>query len=261
MNTISKKALFISLVIISLLIGGACTDKPKKFDMHRIAHAGGGIESRTYTNSYEALNYNLQRGFKLFELDFSFTNDGRIVCLHDWHSDFEHSFGFKTKAAVSYDEFKKLVKNKSKFNKCTLDGLAQWMKNHPSTIIVTDVKESNLNALATIVKTLPSANQRVIPQIYQPEHYLAVKKMGFEFIIWTLYRYSGNINDVLRRVDEFKGPFAITMPTTLARTTLPKNLSQRGIPTYVHTVNDHIEAKVFKEKYGVTEIYTDFLAP
>jgi hypothetical protein len=49
----------------------------------RIAHAGGAIGHLAVTNSYNALNFNFDRGFRYFELDFSLTRDGNYVCLHD----------------------------------------------------------------------------------------------------------------------------------------------------------------------------------
>ncbi|PIE71308.1 MAG: hypothetical protein CSA22_03330 [Deltaproteobacteria bacterium] len=46
----------------------------------RVAHAGGGIQSHTYTNAYEALNETYKKGVKYFELDFVFTSDRQRVC-------------------------------------------------------------------------------------------------------------------------------------------------------------------------------------
>jgi arylsulfatase A-like enzyme len=51
-----------------------------------VAHAGGGIKGRSYTNSLEALDENYRRGFRFFELDFNWTSDNQLVCIHDWES-------------------------------------------------------------------------------------------------------------------------------------------------------------------------------
>ena len=106
---------------------------------------------------------------------------------------------------------------------------------------------------------MPDFKNRVIPQIYYPEEYSEVKELGFKQIIWTLYRYKGKNEDILRWVDMFKGPFAITMPIEKAKTSLPSKLAQKGIPSYVHTVNSREQADIFLKKYKITEIYTDFL--
>lgn len=44
-----------------------------------IAHAGGGINGLSYSNSIEALDLNYDKGFRIFELDFSWTSEGQSV--------------------------------------------------------------------------------------------------------------------------------------------------------------------------------------
>jgi len=232
-----------------------------QFDVFRVAHAGGGVDGQTYTNSYEALNSNIEKGYKYFELDFSLTEDEEIVCLHDWQHSFERTFGVESSGKVTLAEFELLVRDQSTFTKCTLDGLALWLEEKPDAIIVTDAKEGNIQVLRKIRETIKEAGKRVIPQVYQPEDYSVVKRMGYEQIIWTLYRYQGGDDQVLAWVDEFQGPFAVTMPKKRALTSLPKRLRERGIPSYVHTVNSQEEMQEFQTQYGISEIYTDFLSP
>ncbi len=231
------------------------------FKVHRVAHAGGGIDNKTYTNSYEALNSNLEKGFRYFELDFLFTKDDKLVCLHDWGDNFTRSFGFRTDKKVTLKEFERLVDEKSKFTLCTLDGLAAWMTGNPSAYVVTDVKENNLKALTMIYKALPDAKRRVIPQIYNPKNFDSIAALGFEQIIWTLYLFDGTNHQVLDWVEEFHKPIAITMSKHRAESTLPKELKKRHIPTYVHTVNSTLEMQRYTTMFSITEIYTDFLQP
>ena len=49
-----------------------------------IAHACGGIDGIPYTNSYDALTANYNKGHRVFEADISLTNDGHAVLVHDW---------------------------------------------------------------------------------------------------------------------------------------------------------------------------------
>lgn len=231
------------------------------FYAHRIAHAGGAINNRTYTNSINALNSNVKKGFQYFEIDFSFTKDKKLVCIHDWNQNFEQLFGFKTEKKLTFDEFNNLVKNKSEFQICTVYTLSEWMKKNPLATIITDVKGSNVSALKILLKTLPNAKVRVIPQVYKPENFNRIKKLGFKRIIWTLYRYKGTTEDVLGWVEKFPTPFAVSMPISKAKTILPKELKKRDISSYVHTVNTIEEAEKYFENFGITEIYTDFLQP
>jgi len=231
------------------------------FQVLRIAHAGGGIKQKTYTNSHEALDYSIKNGFLYFELDFSFTKDGHLVCIHDWKGSFKKTFGFEAKERPTLETFESLVKNASEFKNCTLDSLISWMKQNPSAFIITDIKEDNLKALRIMSKKIPGFERRIIPQIYNPKNYNRVKSMGYKQIIWTLYRYRGTNADVLKWVDKFKKPFAITMPKKRATSNLPRELAKKHIPTYVHTVNKLEEMNKFINNFGLTEIYTDFLHP
>lgn len=55
----------------------------KKEKGFRIAHAWWTFNWYNYTNSLDALEYN-KYFFDLFEIDFSWTNDEKLVCIHDW---------------------------------------------------------------------------------------------------------------------------------------------------------------------------------
>ncbi len=231
------------------------------FRVHRVAHAGGAVNNITYTNSYEALESNIKKGFLYFELDFSFTSDGKLVCLHDWGDSFKRSFGFAVDKKTTLDEFESLVKEKSDFNKCTLEGLAVWMSNNSDAYIVTDIKGDNYKALKMILEILPDAERRVIPQIYSPENFQDIKRLGYEQIIWTLYRYSGTNKQVIDWVGKFYGPVSIAMPADRGMSALPMELRNRGILTYVHTINSEKQRDKYVDNFGVTEIYTDILDP
>lgn len=231
------------------------------FTAHRIAHAGGGIQNKTYTNSIDALNLNIKKGFLYFEIDFSFTSDSRLVCLHDWDHSFTRSFGYPTAEKVSLQEFEDLVTTSSEFQKCTAGSLADWMRKNPMAIIVTDVKEDNIAALTIIASTLPDAASRVIPQVYNPANLEIIREMGFDKLIWTLYRFHGSNEQVLERLTSFRSPLAVTMPTSRAESTLPQKLKEKNIPSYVHTINSAQEADEYMHRFGITEIYTDFLTP
>jgi glycerophosphoryl diester phosphodiesterase len=255
-----KKIVFILLLLaLALVLYAGYYQNSHRFKALRVAHAGGGINGSTYTNSYNALNLNIKKGFKYFELDFFFTKDGELVCLHDWTHSFKRSFGFSVDGKITLQEFKNLAATKSKFEKCTLDGLSLWMKENPSAFIVTDVKEDNYKALQVIAKEITDSSTRVIPQVYDPNNFHKIKQIGYKQIIWTLYRYQGDDSNVLEWVNQFERPFAVTMPKQRAVTSLPEELQKKDVPTYVHTVNSIQEKEKFLNKFYVTEIYTDFL--
>jgi hypothetical protein len=257
-----KKLIILSMVgVFSIVIGifaYTCIwrfDKPVKM-IPRVAHAGGGLNGMTYTNSLEALNHNSGK-FQLFEIDFSFTADGEIVCIHDWGVSSKITFGMEFDAAPTYDEFNILVAKNNKYTNCNLDTLVQWLRKNPGKRVVTDVKNNNLQALKIIVSKYPGLRDSVIPQIYHAREYVEVKKLGFKDVILTLYRWDAIMPYIILRTF-FMDLFAVTIP--VERAYYARYFRKLGIPTYVHTINS-TEGLDIMRVYGVTEIYTDWLMP
>ncbi len=257
MNKYGIIGLGIILIFLAFLI---FQSEDSSFVAKRVAHAGGGIGNRTYTNSIDALNESVKKGFVYFEIDLIFASDNSLVCMHDWKSNFKGLFGYEIQEIPNLSQFTQIV-SESKFDVCTLDSLIIWMNQNPDAYIITDAKGDNTKTLEVISKKVPKYEKRVIPQVYYPAEYQKAKELGYKQVIWTLYRYNGTNDEVLEEIKRFKGPFAITMPKERARSSLPTELSKRNIPTYVHTVNSLGEKEEFLKIYNLTEVYTDFLEP
>lgn len=252
--------LFIALVFLLKEPDNKLENKILEFDTKMIAHAGGGINNTTYTNSYEALDLNHKKGFRYFEIDFSFTKDKKLVCLHDWQKDFSLAFGKNTPRPVDLQKFTELNKTYV-YTKCTLDGLSKWLEKNPNSYIITDVKNNNTKALKIIKEKMQNKLNRFIPQIYDPDSFEEIKELGFKNIIWTLYKYSGSKEDVLDEVENFYGSIALTIPTYKLDKELIKELKKQNINTYTHTINDLELFNKLKTEYEIDNIYTDFLTP
>lgn len=222
-----------------------------------IAHAGGGYEGQNYTNSLEALNGSYQAGFRYMEMDFSWTSDEQLVCLHDWDKTFKKIFNQKSKQALSYAAFKLLVKDHPDFRSCTLDSLALWLSNKPDVRIITDIKDENLKGIRLIIEKYPELKPQLIPQFYQPEEYQQLKDMGFSQLIWILYQYKGTKKSVVE-MSQKMDLMALSMRAKQAKSrTLQKLLKHQSI--FVYTINDEEDKNTLIGSYGVSGIYTDFL--
>ena len=218
---------------------------------------GGGYKGSTYTNSIDALNAN-SKLYRLFEIDFSWTSDGNLVCLHDWDHSFQRSFNIKPSGKKSLSEFLSLVKNHSSVEKCTLDSLVSWLKKNQHARIVTDVKEENIRALEKIIKEYPGMINQFVPQVYHPHEYYKAKILGFQDVIWTLYAFSGSDETVLSDIQNMD-LFALTMPRDRAERGLARRANEStGVLSYVHTINSQLEMDRYLQ-LGAHQIYTDFL--
>ena len=108
--------------------------KNKKY--MRIAHAWGDYKWFTYTNSLDALEQN-KKYFRYFELDFSWTKDNKLVCIHDWGGSFKKSFWFSLewKVPTRKQFMYYVIKNKS-YKNCTLDSLVVWLEKNLHHILL-----------------------------------------------------------------------------------------------------------------------------
>lgn len=249
---------FLAGVVTSGIVGNS--DRSSEVgELHRVAHAGGEIDGATYTNSREAILESLAKGFDWIEVDFTWTSDGRLVCIHDWESNYRRLFKTDVEEPLSLQAFE-AQRSRSDFSLLTLSELGELMNAHPRLKIVTDIKENNLTGLDVIAQKLPDSASRVIPQIYVPGEYESVRELGYEQIIWTLYRYSkqGDIEQILREIKSMK-LVAVCMSRQRVADGHAKRLKARGIATYAHTINEPEEWKDLRENWGVTQVYTDFL--
>jgi len=249
------------LVTFSLaMLSWACTGTPSVADHppRLIAHSGGIGNHRTYTNSLEALDNSVARGHTAIEIDLSWTSDQHLVLLHDWSHEFGKLFD-RPPGQLSLADFRSLPSVYG-LSHLDLEGLAEWMLDNPGVLIVTDIKERNIEGLRLIAEEYPEHRHRIVPQIYHPESYLEVKELGYVHVIFTLYKT--NLTDQQVVVFATEHPlFGVTMPARRAMEgTLPAELAANGVRVFAHTVNDYLTLKMLQSK-GVYGVYTDWLTP
>lgn len=225
------------------------------FETKLIAHAGGGIDGLTYTNSLEALESNYEKGFRYFELDFEWTSDGELVAIHNWENSVRNLFGSSPKI-YSYEEFKEaeMVGN---LTQLTFEDVANWIHLNPDAFVITDIKTGNLDALEYISTNYPEIIPNLIPQICSFEEYEPTKIFGYENVILTLYRkwYSDSQIVKFAKNNEL---FGVTMHYSRGLTDLPSKLNGEGVYVMAHTINDK---EILNElmKNNINGLYTDFL--
>jgi len=166
-----------------------------------IAHAGGGLPTRTYTNSLEAMDLAAHHGFRLIELDFVVR--GNVIAFgHDPAHSSSMSFG----------------------------QLLDFLARNPQVSIVTDFKSDNLAGLRLLSRRAGAMQSRFIPQIYRLDELAPVVAMGFPRPILSVYREP----DFGWQFRVNKAPVrAVTMPYRLRY--LAGFIDH---PVYLNTVND-----------------------
>lgn len=233
-----------------------------------IIHAGGSVTDRegvvqTYTNSLEALHNCYDKGNRIAEFDFMITSDGKVVCAHN--SDKEGQWAYEVDAGygkdypATFEDFMN-AEFSGTLTTMSLDDLAQFMTDHPDLYIVTDVKDDNEEVCSIIRRDHPDLMDNFIIQIYHSGEYKAIKDLGFDYIIYTLYEATDEELTAQALKEFVKGSnlagvtFWDDFPESYADSF--NVLSDTKIPMLVHTVNDKEEMKRFFDM-GISAIYTD----
>ena len=255
-----------TLFITSCGIGNESKDITQMQDFIRdnkyIIHACGEIADEngilyTYTNSKEALENSLNRGNKVIEIDFHKTSDDVLVCGHAWGDLYMEGKQMEKGVAPSYEDFLK-CKVQDKFTPLSFKDVISYMQKDSDFVVVTDIKDENVQTCKMIAQTYPELRDRFIIQIYHADEYDAVKKAGFKYIIFTLYETdeSERTADALKKIAN-KSLIGFTVYSEWADDKdfydIIKSLNK---PVYVHTVNDQDEINRYFDM-GIQGIYTD----
>lgn len=227
-------------------------------DITKIMHAGGAVGSKQLTNSLEAVTGSYQKGSYYLEIDFSWTSDGELVCLHDWNTQFFTRYK-KSDFPLSLAQFES-SKIYGFYTPMSIYTLTDWMKSHPGAYIITDVKSVNLAVLEYIAAEYPELQSLFIPQIYSMDEYRFVRELGYDNIILTLYKmnYSEVMNtSSLVSFSHQNRLLAITFEQALTARWYVSALSGAETRMYVHTVDD-AELEAILRSYGVYAVYKNF---
>ena len=256
------KSLKIFICVVACIVGlcGCAAPTEDYVIPEYIMHAGGETpDGQQGTNSIEAMNASYEAGEYWLELDFCPTSDSKYVCLHDFYA--YYSKEITGVEVPDYETFEKIRKTTYGYESPTLDSLVLWLDEHPKAVIVTDVKENNLEFVRTVAETYPDYVRRFALQIYGRDEYEAAVSFGFDKIIYTLYkqpfeRYDTElIREFVKKSDKL---IALTYSADMENTDSIEEITGLGVPVYVHTINTPEEQSFWRE-LGVYGFYTDVI--
>ena len=237
-----------------------------------IIHAGGYVGDGSggllsYTNTLESLHNCYDNGNRIAEFDLMTTSDGAIVCGHD--SDDESQWAYMVADAGNKSEPPTLEEYKAakfdgRLTTMSFEDLADFMKDHGDFFLVTDVKDDNTAVLEKISREYPWILNNIIVQIYHSDEYDAVKELGFDYIIYTLYNAAEEelSPDVLAGFVSEHELAGVTFWEDFPNMYVDSfdALASTGTPMFIHTVNDPEKMKNYTDA-GITGIYTDVTVP
>ena len=230
-----------------------------------IAHALGGIDGVTYSNSHDAFQASYAAGYRWFEVDLSLSRDGDLVCFHDG---FERELGLdRPLVEVATREF--LARRYAgRFRLMTLVRLLALLDEHRDAVLVTDTKhwsEPVATAFIAAVRTAPEAvRRRLVLQFYHPDNLEHLQRIEREVgplgpRIFTLYQVVIGLEPLVELVERERLA-VVTIGEERFQPVVAERLHAAGARVLVHTVNDPARMRVLAEQ-GVDGFYTDWLRP
>lgn len=237
-----------------------------------VAHALGEVDGKIETNSKEAFIASWGNGFRVLEVDFTYTSDGILVARHDFEEDgsyyrLEQELNQSLVMDKNTYENSKIIYEQTPLTAVDLMGL---MVEYPDVYLITDTKDTDketvqkqFNDLKKIAEAMeqPQILERIIPQIYNEEMYDWVKEI-YPFQEWIYTLYLNYYPDYPEIADfcEGKGIGTVTIQYSRVTKEVLDTLHEKGIKVYTHTINRY---KQFKEllDLGVDGIYTDRIKP
>ena len=181
--------IIIGIIIFQTTLFFYKDEKVTKDMLKTIVHGGGIIidedNNYSYSNSLEAIESSYDKGSRFIELDFDFTSDNELVLIHDWSN--KYCSNIKDNKPLTKEEFLK-CKIYDKFTSISIDELIDFMESHKGLYIVTDIKDNNIEGAKIIAEKADDFKNRFIIQIYNIDEYKPIKSLGFDNIIFTLYK-------------------------------------------------------------------------
>jgi len=230
-----------------------------------IAHAAGGIKGKDYTNSEEAFQNSYANGYQLIEIDLSLTSDGELVARHGWDETYGQKFK-PTDKALPYRKFIKLPYY-LQYTPMDFEGIINLLKKHPDIYILLDGKVTSPKETKQLYQKIGEAIEevdeeiisRLIPQMYYQQDLETIRSYGFYDILYIVGREEQTPKQIAAfcKKNDIR---AIGISKTRVSEALVDHLYQKGIVTYIYTINDLDEMYTYFE-IDVHGFYTDYVIP
>lgn len=248
--------------------------EPDWTDTAVIAHAGGMVDGKAYTNCKDAVLQNYEKGFRVFELDLIVTSDQKIVARHGWDSAkaSEMQEGVEINQVLDEETFLN-IPIYGKYTPLSFESICYLMDEYPDIWIVTDTKyteepvaREQFRIMIDTAKEIGMEHvlDRLTVQIYNEEMYDVIYEVyPFDKWIYTLYKFWQGDVETFEECAKFaieKNISAITMWNYLVSVEVMDVAHEYGIPVYAHTENNIENARVFMS-LGLKGLYTDSITP
>ena len=227
-----------------------------------IVHAGGALKTQggdevTYSNSLDALRNMYDAGNRFCEIDIREASDGVLICAHGDEAHLTN--GSDLRPDTGSAEFLS-VRLFGEFQPMTVEMLADFMRKHPDLYIITDAQGDNLEISRKLALGWQDLRDRFIIQIYHETEYEPIREMGFQSIIYTLYRAENEERNLWRIAHFAERHELVGITIQKEQFYSSKNriaMAHCGVPFMFHTVDNPDEINAMLRQPYVCAVYTN----
>ena len=154
---------------------------------HFIAHAGGEIDGYIYTGSLEAWEESYRKGSRVFDADFNWTADGKLVIRHSWSDNLETDSVAMNQSRVMEDKngciqrtyngiplsYEAFMNSRifHRYSPMDAEAVLRFMDTHADVYVAADTKGDIMESYRVLVTTakglrLESVLKRIIVNVY-----------------------------------------------------------------------------------------------
>lgn len=247
---------------------------------HYILHALGGINgTHSYTNSIDALRANYQDGYRLFEVDVSFTSDHHLVLAHSARDNTWKKIDWEKRLGQPYDpehplatleEFK-AFRIQEQFQATTFAELLDFMEAHPDLFVMVDAGSRSYNdtvafyqAIVAEAKGRDAVLQHLIAGGQNTAMFHAARSV-YDFPLYNLYYDTDDKREPALATPECflsyckeNDILSYSVASNVYTEAVADALHNSDLIGYVFTVNDKSEAERLLTRTS-TVVGTDFL--
>ncbi len=244
-------------------------------DNRLIAHALGGINGHRYTNSLEAFQYNYDKGYRVFEVDFTLTSDEKLVARHGWSDKtnklIKQDLIIYDGESANYDDFMQTPLY-GLYTPVDIYDVMALMEKYEDVFLIIDITKSSRDLVDKKYKLIieaanhnPQVLDRIIPQVYHEwmlDDLMAL--YDFKSMIYTVYKIPNEeySEAAVIRFLRKTGINILVMPQKKGNRKFIKKLNKQNSLVYLHTVNSlyYVEQDLLEKKQAQPYGYmTDFI--
>ena len=141
-----------------------------------IAHAGGNIDSLTYTNSREAVEHAIACGVKYIELDIVISPEGEPLAFHSSDDMIDTIYSCDPPHMSEFIATPLRGRNGKAYTPLTWREINEIFLSHPDLIFVVDKTDDP----AILEKFFPKLKGRMIVECFSMQRYREVNNAGFK---------------------------------------------------------------------------------